>query len=270
MVFEYTDYRLYLKSVLAKRIAKNPRYSLRAMAKNLAVSPALLSQISNGQRNLTPLNAVRFSKKLGLSRRESDYFCSLVQYQDAKHMESKAILQERIQVMRRGREVQNLSLDAFQAVSDWYHFAILEMLKIEGFKAQPKTIAKRLGISAVEAEVALERLIRLGAIQALPGGGYKRTMKGIRVESADRNQALQSFHRQMLEKAAMSLGTQSPKERHIGSETFSIDLAQIPEAQKRINEFLDEMAEFFARAKNPTETYHLGVQLFRLTRKEES
>lgn len=270
MVFEYTDYRDYLKNVLAQRISKNPKYSLRAMARSFAISPALLSQISNGQRNLTALNAVRLAKKLGLNKRESDYFCSLVQYQDAKHMESKALLLEKISALRSRRDIHSVPLDAFKALADWYHYAVIEALRIKKFKPTPKNLAKKLGISSVEAELALERLVRLGMIEPTPDGGYKQTHNGRKAISTDANLALQTFHQQMLEKAIASLSSQSPKERHVGSETFALDLAQIPEAQRRINDFLDDMADYFSNSEKPTEVYHLGVQFFRLSRKEES
>lgn len=268
MLYGYTDYRLYLKNVLAERISKNPGYSLRAMARNLEVSPALLSQISNGRRNLTVMNAVRFSKKLGHSRRESDYFCSLVQYQDAKHTETKALLLEKIKALKSGREVHNVSVEAFKALSEWYHFAIVESLRIKKFHPTPKNLARLLGISSAEAETALERLVSLGILEPLPGGYFRKTRKSIVVESKDKNLALQSFHRQLMEKAVTSLVTQTPRERHMATETFALDLDQIPEAQRRINEFLDDMAEFFGRGDKPTEVYHLGVQMFRLSRKE--
>ncbi len=270
MVLEHTDYRIFLKTVLADRMARNPKYSLRAMARSFSISPALLSQISNGKRNLTTANAVRLAKKLGLSKRETDYFCSLVQYQDAKHVESKALLLEKINALRAKREVHSVPLDAFKALSDWYHFAIIESLRIKNFTATPKNLARKLGISAVEAEVALERLERLGVIETKPDGGYRQTHKGIRAESEERNLALQAFHRQMLEKAIHSLTSQSTKEKYVGSETFALDLAQLPEARRRIDEFLDDMSELADKGANPSETYHVGVQLFRLSRKDET
>lgn len=268
MIFAHTNYRTYLKSVLAERIAKNPGYSLRAMARGFSVSPALLSQIGNGRRNLTVLNAVRFSKKLGLTRRESDYFCSLVQYEDAKNLETKALLLEKMNALRVGRDVQNLSVEAFKALSDWYHFAIVETLGLKRFRPTPQNLARRLGISALEAETALARLVALEIIAPIAGGGYRRTRKSVIVESSDRSVALQSYHRQLMEKAITSLVTQTPQERHMATETFTLDVSQIPEAQKRINDFLDEMSAFFTKGQNPSEVYHLGVQMFRLTRKE--
>lgn len=270
MVYEHTDYRGFIKSVLADRIAKNPKYSLRAMARSFAISPALLSQISNGKRNLTTTNAVRLARKMGLTKREAEYFCSLVQYQDAKHIESKALLLDKINGLRSRREVHNIPLDAFKVLADWYHITIIEMLGMKGFNPTPAHISRRLGISLLEAETALDRLKRLQLIELNADGALVRTHKSRKIESSEKNLALQAFHRQMLEKAAQSLTMQTPKEKFVGSETFAFDVSQMPEVQRRIDEFLDDLSEFAATGANPTETYHAGVQLFRLTRKEET
>ncbi len=184
-------------------------------------------------------------------------------------MESKALLLEKINSLRSRRDVHSVPLDAFKALADWYHYAIIEGLRMKRFKPTPKNISKRLGISVIEAEVALERLVRLGMIEATEDGGFRQCHNGRKAVSTDSNLALQTFHQQMLEKAISSLSSQTPRERHIGSETFALDLSQIPEAQRRINDFLDDMADFFAGSEKPTEIYHLGVQMFRLSRKEE-
>src|SRR5688572_27201459 len=84
MVFEHVNYRSFLKSVLADRISRNPKYSLRALARQLEVSPTLLSKVNRGEKNLSVQNAQNVSYRLNLSERESEYFCCLVQYELTK------------------------------------------------------------------------------------------------------------------------------------------------------------------------------------------
>lgn len=270
MIFSHTDFRQILKEKLAERISQNPSYSMRSMAKQFGVSPALLSQITNGKRALTASKAARFAKKLGLSSRECEYFLALVQYENADEPDSKNHFLEKVNGLSRGRSLTNLSLDAFKAIADWYHLPILQMLRLEERFSNPREIAARLGISPLEAEVAIERLKRLGLIEQRAEGGYHRVLNAdIRVESESKSSALCAFHRQMLYKAAGSLDSQTPEERYFASETVSIDESQIPEAKRRLAEFLDDMNAFFDRGKRLGETYHLSLQLFRLTKKKE-
>ena len=54
-----------------------------------------------------------------------------------------------------------MSIDKFSVISEWYHYAILELTYVSGFKADYKWIARKLSITVEEAKVAIERLIRL-------------------------------------------------------------------------------------------------------------
>ena len=78
MLFEHQDYREYLKAVLVSRQLKNSRYSLRAFAKSLSISPGALSKILNSINNLSSQKALEFAQHLKLSEKETDYFLHLV------------------------------------------------------------------------------------------------------------------------------------------------------------------------------------------------
>ena len=270
MSSEPSSYRQILKDALVERIGRNPAYSLRSMARQFGVSPALLSQIINGKRNLTASKAIRVSRQLGLVGKKREAFNLLVQYENAKDSETKALILEQLNATGSHRNLHSLSMDAFNVIADWYHYPIVQILRLKSFRATPRSISRRLGISSHEAEVALGRLVRLKIIERTERGVYRRLpISDLRAESEQKNDAIRKFHRQMLGKAIESLETQLPQEKYIGSETISIDLSQLPEAKRRIDEFLDEMVAFFDRGKNLTETYHLGTQLFRLTRKDK-
>ena len=47
-----------------------------------------------------------------------------------------------------------LDLDAFQVISDWYHYAILELASTKDCKASPSYISDRLGIPSDQASHA--------------------------------------------------------------------------------------------------------------------
>ncbi len=78
MIFNYQDYRQYLKSVLQNRQLKNKRYSLRAFARSLDISPGALSKILNSINNLSEQKALQFAQQLKFNESETDYFLRLV------------------------------------------------------------------------------------------------------------------------------------------------------------------------------------------------
>jgi uncharacterized protein (TIGR02147 family) len=267
---QVTGYRDWLKGILLERCRSNSKYSLRAMAASLRMSPALLSQILNGKRNLTLKKATQLAGRMKLSNRDRDFLFALVQFENAKDPVTKIALQDRLQRFPKKANIRNLQLDAFRTVSDWYHFAILQLLRLPDFTFTSATVALRLGIKHQLAVDGIERLQRLGIIEVNHRGQYQAAHKEeVRVESEVPNLALQNFHREMLQKAIDSLKSQSPQEKYVGSETIPIDVTQLPKIFEMINSFMDELLAFVDSGTRLSEVYHLNVSFFRLTKPEK-
>lgn len=268
MIFEYSNYRDYLRSNLVERISKNSSYSLRAMAQHLGLSPSSLSEVIKGKRNLSLAKAAALANKLGLKGKEAEYFCLLVQIEHTADPIIKESVQNRIQILNPQRKSHNLSLDLFKLIADWYHTAILHLAEVDGFEVTPQEISKRIGISVFEAATAIERLERLELLKKEDGKYIK--LNGFYSESPIPNDSLRRFHKQTLEKAIESLQTQTPKEKIIRSETFAIDPALLPQADELMEEFVAKLLKLFAQSKKKTEVYHLGIQLFNFVKKGRS
>ena len=271
MIYEHTNYRTYLKAWLAGKIAENPAFSLRAMARKCGVAPSTLSEVLKGVKNLSSEKAMRIAEKVGLHADEQEYFCRLVQFESTKSPEARSALFTKLQTQAQTQRstVNDLSVDVFKVIADWYHFPILEMTGLANFRFTPPNIAKRLGITTLEAEVAIERLTRLELLEQDAKKQYRKTNSRWVAQAQKPNESLRQFHRQMLGKAIESLSTQTPKEKVVGSETFAIDTRQVEEARKITNEYFDRMVALSDRAKNRDEVYHLGVQFFKLTQSSE-
>lgn len=69
--------RDHLRSELSRRQARNPLYSLRAFARDLAIDHSTLSQILRGRRRLTPRSVRRLGPKLGLAARDVNEHAAL-------------------------------------------------------------------------------------------------------------------------------------------------------------------------------------------------
>lgn len=80
----FTDYREFLREVLAMRVKRNPHYSQRAFARDLGLLPSRLNQILNGKLGLSPVAALQLAGRLGLQSGERDFFYDLVLSQSAR------------------------------------------------------------------------------------------------------------------------------------------------------------------------------------------
>ncbi|MEK6704426.1 MAG: TIGR02147 family protein [Bdellovibrionota bacterium] len=256
------NYRQILQEELAGRCQKNPKYSLRAFAKDLLISPQRLSHVLNGNYGLSGPAAVKIAKRIGLSHAEAEVFCALVESEHARGRVRRDIARQKVNELR--KEYTPLSVDTFKIMADWYHFAILELTLVDDFDADPSWIAKTLGISIYEANSAIQRLKKLEFLEEKRDGSLKLGAQFDVNPAGIPSDAVKKFHKQLLEKAMLAIDLQSLDDRDFSSVILAMDSADIPLAKKKIRKFQDEFDAEFSKAAKKSSVYCLGVQLFRL------
>ncbi len=259
--FNPTDFRLLLQDELIKRTNTNPAYSLRAFARALEVDFSTLAKIIKGHRKIGKKTILKLGTKLGLNPKEVQHFID--QANSYKKGPSDSSLKED-QVLN---NYQQLTLDSFQIISDWYHYAILELMRVDGFKTDQKWIAKVLGLTASQVNVAIERLQRIGILEITPKGqwmdrsGGKCTTLGNEFTAG----AFKNLQKHVLEKALTALEHVSLEKRDQTSMTFAIDTEKMKEAKKMITRFRRELSAFLSRGKKRNEVYNLSISLYPLS-----
>jgi len=102
-VFDYLDYREYLREVYARNKAVNKSFSCRFVATRVGFkSASFFSQILHGRSELTPSMAYRFAMFLKLGIRETDYLETLVLYARAEGVAERRRYLERLASFRDG------------------------------------------------------------------------------------------------------------------------------------------------------------------------
>jgi uncharacterized protein (TIGR02147 family) len=261
-----SSYRAWLKNLMAERLARNPRLSLRSFAKTSGVAVSTLSMALSGKTNLSPTKALTIARRLGLPEHESERFILLVQYENETNPDFKEVLGRKLSAQSEGLPpAHDIDVDRFKMIADWYHLPLLQMVGHSKLPQTPAKMAARLGISPIEAETALSRLERLGLVVSDKKGALKCTKSRIVFRSPTPSEALRSFHRQMLEKTIASLETQTPREKWIGTETLAFDPQQLDAAGALLEECFQKVCGLAATSKHRSEIYHLATQFFRLT-----
>lgn len=249
---ENNSTQLWLENLLADKIKKNPQFSLRAFARLVDVSPAVLSRILSGKRKLTFNLAVRIADALVLGPTERD---SLYSFFTGAASETST----------EDRHEKELSIDCFNAMKEWYHYGITQLLFMDSFQEDPKWIAKILSITELEAKLAVDRLLRLEIIDRDENGKLYRTSAHLSTSTDIASAGIRHFQKQILEKSIFSLENDELQERDITSITIAINESRIPEAKKEIMKFRKRMAEFLADGEK-TRIYNLGIHLIPLSK----
>src|SRR5690606_28902040 len=176
-------------------------------ARDLKISPSRLSEILNRKQGLSRRAAEKISDHLGYGSLEKNRFCDLVEAEHARSEKARRLAKIRLKKYAVASDWHELRHDAFRAISDWYHLAILELTQTEGFKNCPYWIAKSLRISEIEATLAIDRLIRLRLL-VLQDGQLKVSQNDGFIPGDVPSAGIKKFHKQILAKAADSLYSQ--------------------------------------------------------------
>ena len=259
MTTELSTSASLLRDELTRRIRVNPRYSLRAFAQHLQVSPGELSEILRGKRKLSLKNAAQIAQRLGYSPEERERFLQVI------FDERTGALVQELQKGALSSPEKNLTVDVFRIVSDWYCPAIVCLAETPGFREDPHWISKRLGISSHEARDALARLERVGLL-VRDQSRLQVSPDFFMAESGIPSEAVRNFHRQILERAVQSLDTQAMEDRDITGITASIDPEDLPKMKKEIRAFQDHLVTRYSKPGKRKEVYQIESALFRLSR----
>lgn len=247
------NYQEIILAELNQRKRSNGSYSLRAFARDLQVSPGFLSSLISGQKKPTLDRAKKLIRRMALSQRDSDLFLSSLS--GIGYFPS---LDEQKQL---------ISDDEFKLISEWYHLAILSLLKVKDSKSSPEWFAKRLGVNALIVKEALMRLKRLNLITS-ENGKLKQPGKGIRTSTDIPSEAIRHYHRQNLDIAKLKITNTDISLRDFTSITFAGDLTKIKKAKELIKTFRAKISELM-ETENASEVYTLAIQLFPVTERFE-
>ncbi len=261
----YKDYRAYLKGLLLERKRVNPSYSLRAFARDLRMSPPRLSEVINGKKGLSIGAAIKISGALGHNESETDFFCDWVQCSDARSPEARRIAQIRMQKYNYVDEFESLKEDLFSLISDWYHYGILELTFVRGFRSNSAWIAKKLGISELEADEAIKRLLRMGLLKK-EDDRFIKVSKNYTTTFDVPSVAIRKFNEQMLAKAVIALQTHAVDERDFSTITMATDPSKLVIAKEMIRKFRRNLSKELETGDR-SELYCFSAQLFRLSKR---
>jgi uncharacterized protein (TIGR02147 family) len=260
-----TTFRLFLQSELLRRCEKNPAYSVRAFARALGCDISTLSKILSGKRTVGRLAIERMGARLGLGPTQIQQFAH-----QSPSRENVVQTPTRRKRMGTGAEVdpnyQQLTIDSFKIISDWYHFAILELVHIEHFKPDTKWIAKTLGLRVAEVSAATERLIRIGFLKIDENGQWTDLSGGKTTTIGNRftHSALKNLQKRILEKAIDALEDTPFELRDQSAITIAMNSSRMPEAKEKIKAFRRELAGFVRQGPLDS-VYQISVSLYPLT-----
>jgi len=241
-----SDFRILLQNELAARCTSNPRYSLRAFAKHLGVGSSDLSKFIRRKRQLSETTLLRLANRLGLAPEKTEHYRQALSG-----------------VKTKSSEYHQVSMDQFHLVSDWYHFAILELIKVKGFRPEPAWVAHRLGISVSEVNIAVQRLMRLGYLEISARGKWLDKVGSTSTVNMEYTTlAKRLLQKQILEKAMQALEEVEFERRDQSAILMAVNSKNLPAARALAAKFRRDLSALLEKGNRKDQIYYLTVSLF--------
>ncbi len=238
-------FRQFLQEELAKRCARNPRYSLRAFARYLRFDHSTLSQLLRGRRRFTARTIERIGARLSLTPAMISQFIEL----ERTPPESWAT-----------RELRQLSRDAALTLAEWHHHAILELTRLPSFKADVRWIARVLDLHVDDVNVAITRLTRLGLLAMRSRTSW--VDKAGNAEARIDGLSLRAISA-LAGRARALVGSNGGRPAHYSATTVAVPSLTIRRIAERVERFRREMGEMLESADGDRDqVYCLEIAFF--------
>ncbi len=267
-IFDYVDYRAFLRDYYVEQKARTRQFSFRAFAKRAGIrSFNFLQLVMKGQRDLSAQMAMHFARGCGLKGPEAEYFCELVAFGQAKTSEERNRAYERLARFRQFRSLHQLEPAQSAYHNNWYMPAIRELVLIPGFVEDPKWIASMLrpAISPGQAREALATLQELGLLVRDRAGKLCQSSALVTTGPGPLGHHVANYHRVMIEQAARALDEVPRDQRDMSSLTLCVSAQAFENIRRRIAEFRQELLQL-AELEGPADRIvQLGFQLFPLS-----
>jgi uncharacterized protein (TIGR02147 family) len=264
-VFEYTEYKKYLKAVLATSGAKRGLRSKLATA--LRCQTSFISRVINGQAEFSAEHAIVINSFLQHTETEGDYFVLLVLHERSGSKQLKAhyekqirqIQEKREQIRERIQVKRQLSTEAQMTYySAWYYAAIHILITVPAFQA-PTAIASHLKLPLPLVSECLDFLVSAGlAVQN--GDRYQTGTARIHL---GKDSPMISKHHANWRMRAIHATDERSRENLFFSGPISISEADAHEIRSRLLKMLEELEPTIQASKEEA-VFCLDLDFFRV------
>lgn len=265
-IFEYLDYRSYLKDFYEERKRHHSCFSYRYFGSKIGVDSSYLLKILLKKRHLAERSIPGVSAFCGFSSVEAEYFHTLVQFAKARSQHESRLYFEKLFSIKNHKSHQ-LVEQQYEYFRTWYHPVVRSVLEYFDFRGDYALLGKQLSpaISAREARESVHLLEELDLIRCGTDGRYYLTDTAVTTGDEWRSLAIHAFQEQTIKLSQEALERHDRILRDISTVTLNINAEDFQEIRRRITDFRRSIIAYVGERTGPDCTYQLNIQFFPLT-----
>ena len=268
-VFEYLDYREFLRDYYNSKKEENTAFSLRVFSDKIGFKAKdFISRVMNGDKNLSNQSIPKVASGLRLGKHETEFFVGLVKFNQAETTDERNAAFEQMQavlkVVRFAEKQHVLGHVQYQIYSHWRHLTVRSLIGMFGFDGDYEKLAKQVHphITADEAKKSVKLLEECELIKKDKSGKYVLTESAITTGNRTSKLALRGYHQHCLKLAGDSIDRDPPGSRHVSGLTLGISQEGYDRIVERINAFRKEIALIAEEDQNSDKVFQLEFAMF--------
>lgn len=264
-IFEYTDYREWLRDAFEDFKQRKTVISWRYMAMKMGADPGNLLRVSQGKIHLSVALIEPAANFFELDEKESAYWTEMVYFGRAKTDNEALQHYERMQALK-GVSLKLLAKKELEFYRHWYYNAIRSIIGICKFKDDYEGLAECCTpqITEGEAKSAVRLLHELNMISTDRDGYWKVNDMFVSTGGNWRSAAVREFQKDTIALAGESLERHAPYLRDISTVTMTFNMDDIQLIREKINDFRTDLLRLSQDGTGDNTVFQLNVQLFPL------
>lgn len=269
ILFECKNYKKYVILWIDSR-PKKGRGEYRRIAELLNIHTSYVSQIFNGDRDITEDQAWLLCGHLSLNQLETEYFLALVRYNVSSHHAYKEKCKKDLEVLRlRSLEIKNRVRSDWELTdseratfySHWYFSAVRQITSMPQFQT-PESIADELNLPRAEVVRIIEFLVSTGLCKE-EGGKIKKGPASTHLAGESPFASRQHINWRV--KAFEKIG--GPKTDAVFfTSPLTISTFDAEKLRKKIVDFIDEAMKVVEASKHDEELRCLNIDWFKVNK----
>lgn len=264
-VFAYTSYAKFLKDFYQEKKLENPRFSYETLSRKAGFkSRSNIMEVAAGKKELSKSKIFSVAQALDLGPKESEYFESLVHFNDATTLKEREFHLGKLGMLVGKPPGAIIGEGQFAYFSEWQHPVIRELICMRSFDGDLGKLAKTLQpqITVKQVKESIELLLRLGLLEKLPHGRYRQSHVAIQTEDELSSFTILRYQKENLRLAEEALDGILPEDRDISTFTAGISKKCFLSIKKEIQAFRRHLSSLVEKDAGEDRVYQLNLQFF--------
>lgn len=266
-IYNYTDFRQYLKHYYQEAKETTRRFSYRKMSEILGFnSPNFLQLVINGKRNISKDSINKISSGIGLKCGEKEYFGYLVLLNQAKSEVEKNFYFGLISKFRFRKSLSILSDSQFEYIEDWITPLIREFLRDKPTTVNLHKFADQFytNVNLYRIKKSIRILLRLGMLTIDENGIYRQSAPFLSTENDLNSLAIRKYHKDILSIAQQALDHINVVDREFSSMTVTVSKKGMKKIKEKFQDYKTEIAQIIKDDSDTNIVCHINMQMYPL------